>query len=58
MSNKIEDVKNVQNNAPVKPTAEVIKPAEPIKPEDVAKVKVEETKVFVVLQTPWGALLT
>ena len=45
MSNKIEDVKNVQNNAPVKPTVEVIKPPEPIKPEDVAKVRVEETNV-------------
>lgn len=52
MSNKIEDVKNVQNNAPVKPTVEVIKPAEPIKPEDVAKVKVEEAKVANEVKVP------
>lgn len=45
MSNKIEDVKNVQNNAPVKPTVEVKKPAEPIKPEVEVKAPVEQTKV-------------
>ncbi len=45
MSNKIEDVKNVQNNAPVKPTVEVKKPAEPIKPEIEVKAPVEQTKV-------------
>ena len=44
MSNKIEDVKNVQNNAPVKPTVEVKKPAEPIKPEVEVKAPVEQTK--------------
>lgn len=52
MSNKIEDVKNVQNNAPVKPTVEVKKPTEPIKPEDVAKVKVEEAKVADEVKVP------
>lgn len=52
MSNKIEDVKNVQNNAPVKPTVEVKKPAEPIKPEDEAKVKVEEAKVADEVKVP------
>ncbi len=45
MSNKIEDVKNVQNNAPVKPTVEVKKPTEPIKPEVEVKAPVEQTKV-------------
>ena len=52
MSNKIEDVKNVQNNAPVKPTVEVKKPTEPIKPEDAAKVKVEEAKVADEVKVP------
>ena len=52
MSNKIEDVKNVQNNAPVKPTVEVKKPTEPIKPEDDAKVKVEEAKVADEVKVP------
>ena len=52
MSNKIEDVKNVQNSAPVKPTVEVKKPTEPIKPEDDAKVKVEEAKVADEVKVP------
>ena len=52
MSNKIEDVKNVQNNAPVKPTVEVKIPTEPIKPEDDAKVKVEEAKVVDEVKVP------
>ena len=52
MSNKIEDVKNVQNNAPVKPAVEVIKPTEPIKPEDDVKVKVEEAKVADEVKVP------
>ena len=52
MSNKIEDVKNVQNNAPVKPTVEVKIPTEPIKPEDDAKVKVEEAKVANEVKVP------
>ena len=52
MSNEVKDVKNVQNNAPVKPTVEVKKPAEPIKPEDEAKVKVEETKVVDEVKVP------
>ena len=52
MSNKIEDVKNVQNNAPVKPTVEVKKPTEPIKPEDDVKVKVEEAKVADEVKVP------
>ena len=52
MSNKIEDVKNVQNNAPVKPTVEVKKPTEPIKPEADAKVKVEEAKVADEVKVP------
>ena len=45
MSNEVKDVKNVQNNAPVKPTVEVKKPAEPIKPEVEVKAPVEQTKV-------------
>lgn len=44
MSNEVKDAKNVQNNAPVKPTVEVKKPAEPIKPEVEVKAPVEQTK--------------
>ena len=52
MSNEVKDVKNVQNNAPVKPTVEVKKPAEPIKPEDKVEAKVEQTKVAEEVKVP------
>ena len=56
MSNEVKDVKNVQNNAPVKPTVEVKKPAEPIKPEVEVKAPVEQTKAADEVKTTVDAV--